>query len=52
MLGKVVYRKDYGFVDAGEHILSSDLQELKDGTYFFVMTSGDNKYNGRVVVIR
>jgi hypothetical protein len=45
-------RNDYVYqVPAGKQKIEMNYEELAEGTYFFVLTTDDKKYNGRFVII-
>ncbi len=52
MLGRIVHEENFGEQQTGRHILSTKLDALHDGTYFYVLYAGDMKYTGRIVIIR
>jgi hypothetical protein len=39
-------------VPAGKQKIEMNYEELAEGTYFFVLNTGDKKYNGRFVIIK
>lgn len=41
-----------GVLSAGKQNLGLDCADLSEGTYFFAITIGDQKYNGRFVIIK
>ncbi len=49
LAGRLIKQENLGIQLKGEVKFSSDLKELAEGTYLFIINAGEKKYNGRFV---